>query len=81
MSDRDHIEAIGALLRDYAQRQNEALFKMLSEYRKAQFEALEGALGAHLKAQNDMIDRLLGKLEAVFRGPSSEPEAGRRLDS
>jgi len=30
-----------------------------------------------------MVDRLLGKLEAMFRSPSSssEPEAGRRLDN
>jgi len=53
----------------------------LREYRKAQFEALEEALGAHLQAQNAMVDRLLAKLEALFRAPSGEPEAGRRLDS
>jgi hypothetical protein len=79
--DRDHIEAIGELLREHVRMQNRLLSEVLREYKKAQFEALESALGAHLKAQNDMVDRLLDKLEAVFRAPSGEPEAGRRLDS
>jgi hypothetical protein len=46
-----------------------------------QFSALEEALTAHLRAQSDSLDRLLARLEALFRAPSSEPEAGRRLDS
>jgi len=52
---------------------------MLREYRKAQFEVLEQALGAHLQKQGDMVDRLLDKLEMLFRAPASEPE--RRLDN
>ena len=67
------------LLREYAQIQNRLLAEMLHEYRKVQFSALEEALTAHLRAQGDALDRLLGRLEALFRGPG-EPEA-RRLDS
>jgi hypothetical protein len=75
----DHVEAMRVLLREYAQIQNRLLVEMLREYRKAQFSALEEALTAHLKAQNDTLDRILARLEGVFRAPSSEPE--RRLDS
>jgi hypothetical protein len=76
----DHIEAIGDLLREYARVQHRLLVEVLRAYKKAQFEALEEALSAHLKAQSDMVERLLDKLEAVFRAPSSAPET-RRLDS
>jgi hypothetical protein len=79
--DREFIEEIGTLLRAHVQAQNKVLFEVLREYKTAQFSALEEALGAHLKAQSDMVDRLLGRLEALFRAPSGEPEAGRRLDS
>jgi hypothetical protein len=78
--DRDFIEAIGELLREYVRMQNEVLSDMLHEHKAAQLDVLERALGEHLRAQGDMVDRLLGKLEALFRAPSSEPEA-RRLDS
>ena len=77
--DRELIEIIGTLLREHVQIQNEALFEMLREYRKAQFEVLEQALGAHLQKQCVMVDRLLDKLEMLFRAPASEPE--RRLDN
>jgi hypothetical protein len=78
--DRELIEMISTLLREHVQIQNEALFEMLREYRKAQFEVLEQALGAHLQKQGDLVDRLLERLEALFRTPSSsEPE--RRLDN
>jgi hypothetical protein len=80
--DREFIEMLGELLREHGRAQNRLLSEALREYRKVQFSTLEDALGAHLRAQNEMIDRLLGKLEAVFRGPSGAPEAGgRRLDS
>ena len=75
----DHIEAIGDLLREHVRVQHRLLVEVLREYKKAQFEVLESALSAHLKAQNDMVERLLDKLEAVFRAPVNEPE--RRLDS
>jgi hypothetical protein len=78
--DRDLVDTIGSLLREYVRMQNEVLSAMLHEHRKAQLDVLERALGEHLRAQGDMVDRLLGKLEALFRAPSSEPEA-RRLDS
>jgi hypothetical protein len=80
--DRELIEAVGSLLREHVRMQNRLLSEVLREYKTAQFEALGEALGAHLKAQSDMVDRLLERLEALFRAPSSsEPEAGRRLDS
>jgi hypothetical protein len=80
--DHDFVEEIGKLLREHVRIQNRLLSEVLREYKKAQFEVLEAALSAHLKAQCDMTDRLLSRLEALFRAPSSsEPEAGRRLDS
>jgi hypothetical protein len=80
--DRDFIEAIGALLREHTRAQNKVLFEVLREFKTAQFEALEEALGAHLKAEGDLVDRLLARLEALFRAPASEPESGQqRLDS
>jgi hypothetical protein len=77
--DREFVEMLGELLREHGRAQNRLLSEVLREYKKAQSSALEDALGAHLQKQNEMVDRLLGKLEAVFRGPVSEPE--RRLDS
>jgi hypothetical protein len=91
--DRELIEAIGALLREHTRAQNKVLlevlrelktaqFEALRELKTAQFEALEEALGAHLKAEGDLVDRLLARLEALFRAPSGEPESGQqRLDS
>jgi hypothetical protein len=80
--DREFIEAVSALLREYVRMQNDLLSVMLHEYKAVQLDALEQALTGHLRSQTDMVDRLLGKLEALFRAPSSsEPEAGRRLDS
>jgi hypothetical protein len=80
--DRELIEAIGELLREHVRIQNRLLSEVLREYKTAQFDVLELALSKHLKTQSDMVDRLLSKLEALFRAPSSsEPEAGRRLDS
>jgi hypothetical protein len=81
--DREFIETVGELLREYVRMQNVLLSEMLHEHKAAQLDVLERALGAHLKAQGDMVDRLLGKMEALFRAPASEPETtGRqRLDS
>jgi hypothetical protein len=79
--DRDHIDAIGALLREHVQAQHKVLAEALHEYRTAQFKMLEETLIAHLRAQSDMVDRLLDRLEAVLRAPSGEPEARKRLDS
>jgi hypothetical protein len=79
--DREFIEAIGELLREYVRMQTDLLSDMLHEHKLAQLDVLERALARHLQAQHGLVDRLLGKLEALFRAPASEPEAGRRLDS
>jgi hypothetical protein len=79
--DREFIEAVSELLREYVRMQDELLSAMLHEYKLAQLDVLERALGKHLQTQSDMVDRLLVRLEALFRAPSSEPDAGRRLDS
>jgi hypothetical protein len=79
--DPETIDVLCKSLRDYMRAQDELLIEALNKLKAAQFEALEEALGAHLKAQNALVDRLLARLEGLFRTPSSEPEAGRRLDS
>jgi hypothetical protein len=80
--DNEFIEMLGKLLREHVRMQNDALSEMLHEYKSEQLDVLERALCAHLKVQSDMVDRLLGRLESLFRNPASEPETGRqRLDS
>jgi hypothetical protein len=80
--DREFIEAVASLLREYVRMQNELLSAMLHEHKLAQLDVIERALGAHLKAQDDMVSRLLERMEALFRPPASEPETGQqRLDS
>jgi hypothetical protein len=82
IDNRELVDAIGDLLREYVRKHTELLAKMLHEHKVAQHDVLEQALSKHLEAQHAMIDRLLGKMEALFRPPASKPEAGgRRLDS
>jgi hypothetical protein len=80
--DRDLIDAIGDLLREYVRLQTEALEKALREYGEVQFDVLREMLVKQHRVQGDLVDRLLGRMEALFRAPGEPPDAGQqRLDS